>query len=138
MSGAIIAGAGAASGIRPQITNTTVGAVTNTPTHATASYTLSSTGDITRVNHTGSADIGDWLASKVGMSAYECRMTTTSGTLTTGTVGSWLSLGTSRTWGKTTAGIANASYVGTLEIRQIGSSITLTSATITLNVEESA
>ena len=111
---------------------------------ATSTYTLSSTGDITRTisgDTSGTLDIGDWISPKSGMSNYECLATLVSGTFsTTAGTGVWLNLGTSRSWsrskGAASSGISNCVF--TLQIRQVGTTTVLASATITLSAEVSS
>jgi hypothetical protein len=108
-----------------------------TPTDATVSFTLESDGDIVVDDDFGSSlDIGDWIDPKgAAGGAYECRMSTVSGTVSTGTVGSWLALSSSRGWSKTRTSDAAGTdtYVGTLEIRRTADAVVLDSATVTLN-----
>jgi len=104
---------------------------------ASSSYTLSSTGDITFTisgDTSGTQDIGDWISPKSGMSNYECLATVTSGTLTSGTQGSWLNLGSPQSWTRTRPGgtTGQASVTFTLQIRQVGTTTILASASITL------
>lgn len=104
---------------------------------ASSSYTLSSTGDITYTisgDTNGTFDIGDWISPKTNMSNYECLATVTSGTLSSGTAGSWLNLGTPRSWSRNRAGgsTGQTSCTFTLSIRQVGTTTVLASATITL------
>lgn len=75
---------------------------------------------------------GEWLLSG-SASDYQARMTTVSGTLSSGTAGSWLALSSTRDWVKSRLNPAGSvSYVGTLEISLIADSIPIVSATITL------
>ena len=103
----------------------------------TATYTLESDGDVVRVTTTlGSADIGDWISPKASApSDYEVRATLNSGTLTSGTTGSWLALSSNRSWTLTRATVGAADQVNlTIEIRK-GAGATLASATVTLDAE---
>ncbi|MDP2131966.1 MAG: phage tail protein [Erythrobacter sp.] len=69
---------------------------------ALANYSLQSSGV---TNITGKAS-GFWINPQTGMAGYEARATLRSGTIINGTFGTWLSLGTNRTWGspRTTVG----------------------------------
>jgi hypothetical protein len=103
----------------------------------TATYTLESDGDIVRVTTPlGSADIGDWISPKASApSNYEVLATLNSGTLTSGTTGSWLALTSNRSWTLTRAIVGAADTVNlTIQIRK-GSGSTLASATVTLDAE---
>lgn len=93
VSGAILifAGAGQAATLSLPTTDTAT-AETDYPTIATATYSLSSTGAIT--SDTG----GVWLTPASLSGNYDVRATVQSGSLSTGTVGSFENLGTTRTW----------------------------------------
>lgn len=81
---------------------------------------------------------GEWLASG-SAGDFECRMTTVSGTVTSGTIGSWEALSSSREWTRNhTASSGNSDYVGTLEIRRVADGVIVATATITLQAEVSA
>lgn len=66
--------------------------------------------------------------------AYECRATLNSGSaLSSGTVGSWLTLSSANQWTQsrsTSTGITNSNL--TIEIRDVATSTVLASATVTL------
>jgi len=64
------------------------------------SYTLESDGDVLVNSGLGLAqDIGDWIDPKdEAPGAYEVRATLNSGSLNSGTTGSWLALTSTRTW----------------------------------------
>lgn len=108
------------------------------PTDASASYTLENDGDIIESTGAGNADTGDWVTPKAAAgAAYECRATITSGALTSGTTGSWLSMATTRTWTVTRTNNAAGvdTCVFTLEIRLTATGTVLDTATITLTAE---
>ena len=94
---------------------------------AVASYALRANG----TTDTHSGQIGDWLNPREGMSAYECRVTVTSGSLG-GTTGTWLPLNLDREWQVIQSGIGTSRAVFTVEIRLIGGSSSLASAVIDL------
>jgi hypothetical protein len=105
------------------------------PTDSTASLTLQSDGDVETFDNFGTSDIGDWIDPKgAAGGAYECRMSTVSGTVT-GTTGSWLALSSSRAWSKTRTSdaVGTDTYVGTLEIRRTADGVVLGTSTVTLN-----
>jgi hypothetical protein len=99
----------------------------------TASYTIKSDGTI--IDNSGTT--GTWNGSTTAGSGYEVKATVTSGSLTSGTTGSWLSLSSNRSWSKTdsTAGGSSADAAFTLQIRAAGTTTVLDSATITLSAE---
>jgi hypothetical protein len=106
----------------------------------TATYTLESDGDVvTATTGGGSVDAGDWIDPKANApSDYEVRATLNSGTLSTGTTGSWLALTSNRSWTlqRVTVGVADQVDM-TIEIRK-GSGATLASATVTLDAERTS
>lgn len=101
------------------------------PTDATASYQLASTRDV--VISPGSTS-DDWADAALTASDFECRATIVSGSVSTGTTGSWLGLGTSRTWTRTrTSNVEGDDIVVlTVEIRDVATSTVQATATITL------
>jgi hypothetical protein len=98
-----------------------------TPANASATYTLTNTG---AEQATGVAS-GTWLVTGT-VADYEVRATLNSGALTSGTVGSWLSLSTSRSWNVTrtddAAGTTSASML--VEIRVAATTTVIDSATV--------
>lgn len=96
------------------------------PSNAACTLTLSNAGTWTCVG----GGSGTWRGGGAS-SAYECRMTTVSGSLTSGTVGSWLNLGTSQSWSRNESrdGYYTSTYTGTLEIRLAASPFTVLSST---------
>lgn len=131
MTGAVIA-CGATGDIHAiTISDATVSKITVSPTAATATYSLQNDGDIE--SHAG--DIGDWITPKDSFSDYECQMAVVSGSLTSGTTGSYLGLGTTRTWTLTQSVIGTSQFVGTLTIRRASDLTVLDTATITINAE---
>jgi hypothetical protein len=104
---------------------------TISPTDSLAQFTLSSAGTYS-ASESGSS--GTWRGGGAS-SDYDAYWTTTSGTLSGGTAGAWLNLGTSRTWQKlnTTNGFSTQTCVGTLQIRLAASPFTvLSTTTVTL------
>lgn len=101
---------------------------------AGATLEIQSDGDIIEAtNSLGAGDVGDWIIPKSAAGAnYEVRATLNAGSLTSGTTGSWLSLGSSQTWSVTrvTPGISSAELL--IEIRR-ASGATLASKTITIS-----
>jgi hypothetical protein len=113
-------------------TNTRVG------TAATAFYRLESDGDVVRsqLGAAGDSDIGDWIEPRSAAGGtYETKVTVNTGSLDAGTSGSWLALSSSREWSITQGSLGSKNVNFTVEIRQVGSSTTLKSATIDLTAE---
>ena len=131
MTGILAPLVGSASGSTVSITlfSETVNELGAAP--ATASYSLQSTGDIVFTNQ---FDEQFWITPQSDMSDYEVLATLTSGTLTSGTTGVWLGLGTTRTWSITTAsGLRTTQFI--LQLRLVGDTTVLVSATINLEAE---
>jgi hypothetical protein len=99
------------------------------PADASATYTLTSGG---LEQATGRSD-STWLLIGAA-SAYEVRATLDAGTLTSGTTGSWLGLGTTRSWNVTRASniVGSDSATLTVEIRAASSGTVLATATVTI------
>lgn len=109
--------------------------VTVTPSPATAAYKLDNDGIAYYKGPATSytAISGTWLLSGA-VADYEARATIVSGTLTSGTTGSWLSLATDREWVRTSLS-GYAQCVLTVEIRNATTLEVLDAATITLTSE---
>lgn len=94
----------------------------------TVTYSVNSNGTLS-----GTGYAGTWNSDSTAGSGYEVKATVTSGSLTTGTTGSWLALSSNRTWTVTDStqddGAEQATM--TLEIRAVGTTAVLDTATIT-------
>ena len=103
-------------------------------TNSTASITFNSNGTVSSVGNAGTYTT-DWIdPTSAAPDDYEIRATISSGTMTSGTFGSWLALTSNRTWSKTQFNVGNSSAQVLFEIRK-GSGSVLDSGTITFNVE---
>lgn len=101
------------------------------PGTATATYTLTSGG---LEQATGLSD-NTWMLAGSG-GDYEARATLNSGALSSGTTGTWLSLGTTRAWSVTRSGAAGVSSANlTVEIRLASSGAVLATAPVVLTAE---
>lgn len=107
---------------------------------ALVGFGLTAAGDITNRLAGVSADVGDWISPKVGMSDYECQATLVSsdfgfyrrGSVTGSQLRTWLSLAGSVEW-KIQAGLgATATVTLTIEIRDRITKAPFAAATITL------
>lgn len=114
----------------PYASNTGVGTIT-------ATFTLDNAGLASETTLPGGT-IGyapEWLSAGTPAN-YDCRWTTLSGTLSTGTAGVWQNLGTTRAWSRNAgAGVGVMTCSGTLEIRDAATLTVLATATITLTAE---
>lgn len=101
---------------------------------STASITFNSNGTVSSVGNAGTYTT-DWIdPTSAAPDDYEIRATISSGTMTSGTFGSWLALTSNRTWSKTQFTVGSSSAQVLFEIRK-GSGSVLDSGTITFNVE---
>ena len=100
---------------------------------ANASITFNADGTYTGAG--SSSTSGNWYTPTTGGvgSAYEVRYTLSSGSVTTGTTGTWLAFPQSWSRNRLTPGFSDAS--GTLEIRLISSGVVQASTTLTLTAE---
>lgn len=80
---------------------------------------------------------GFWITPATNMALYSARWTNTSGTLSSGTAGSWLALSTSRVWYVERSGInGTKSCTGTLDIALTSNtSVILATKSITLSAQ---
>ena len=95
---------------------------------ALAVYSLTSTG---KRQATG-IDEANWITPAMGMANYEVRATLLSGSVSSGSTGSWLSLGTTRSWTRDRASNGSASCGLLIEIRRTSDLSVVASASITL------
>ena len=101
---------------------------------AVAGFRLNTSGiaeELVRITYT---TLETWLAFGTA-SNYECRATVVFGTLTSGTSGAWLSLGSSQEWSITQVGVGTNTCELTIEIRNASTLVVLDSATITLEAD---
>lgn len=80
---------------------------------APCNYVLTNAGEVTSSFKANKF----WINPQTGMSDYEVRATLLSGTIVTGTFGSWLNLGTTRTWSNTRATVGQNIGEMLVEIR---------------------
>lgn len=103
------------------------------PASAEAVYSLADNGEeILSGSFSGSSTVGRWLVPASSRGLYEARVTVTSGALSSGTVGSWVTLEDGRRWGVTRSGVGSASASFTVEIRRIGDGGVVATAGVTL------
>lgn len=102
-----------------------------------AGYSLLNNGNVQETINSTPSTVGTWVSPASGMSGFEARATVAAGSggTLTGTVGSWLSLGTSRIWSLSRASAGFADRTLTIEIRDAASLSVVATATITLDVE---
>lgn len=99
------------------------------PGAADATYSLESNGDYLE----NGADAGDWIAPKAAAgAAYEARATIVSGTLSSGTTGSWAALSSPQGWTRNRAGVGTTTCVIDVEVRLAATGTVLDTVRITL------
>lgn len=102
---------------------------------ASASYRITN-GGIVQTGLSGTYSFYEtWCNPTSAAADFEVFATLTSGTLSSGTTGSWLGLGTTRTWtrNRTTVGVSSA--VLTMDVRRVGTTTVLDTWTVTLDAE---
>lgn len=100
---------------------------------ATASYSLTSAGDIVATNGSNStADVGDWLTPLTHQGDFSVMATIVSGSLSSGTTGAWLNLGTTRSWSVARGALGTTTAVIDIAIRSDADGFTRATARITL------
>jgi hypothetical protein len=135
MSGILAVLLGTSPGAVIAISNQTINDTTGASRAATAGYRLTSGGQVQSQINATFAFLEQWCVPAAQAGNYEARVTVTSGSLSTGTAGSWLALTSNQTWTRTASiGSANT-CVFTVEIRQVGTTTVLDSATITLEAD---
>lgn len=118
-----------------------INAVSTAPADSLAQVTLFSSGSYDLTAQTGGSGggSGTWLTGPNAAADYEARFTLLSGTLAGGSsaVGTWLGLGSSRSWAVsiTTVGFTEAS--GELEIRSASTMTVLATASVYLAADAS-
>lgn len=103
----------------------------------TAGVSLNGNGSLSIYYNGSPIVVGYWITPQTNMSDYEVRATLSSGNTPTGTLGSWLSLGTTKSWTLQSSSGALSSVI-LLEIRWTGDNSVQDSATYTLNASDSA
>ena len=116
------------------ITNQTFGDAVAEPSDAFCRYRLNLDGSVEKYSGGGYSTLETWLLSGVN-SDYESRVTVNSGSLTSGTTGTWQVLSGSREW------VLNRTFPGTvvvnftIEIRRVSDSAVLDTAVIEMTAE---
>jgi hypothetical protein len=98
---------------------------------ASAAYVLNANGSFVSTGEAG----GFWITPQEGMGSFEVRATLNSGSLTSGTTGVWLALNANRSWLVEQFSVGDTSANLTMQIRRIGDSSILASATVSVTAE---
>jgi hypothetical protein len=101
-----------------------------------AGYSLRSDGVVSKFENGSETIIGNWISPNTTASSYEVLASLVSGSISSGTTGSPLSLGTTRSWGvaANTSGTNQGCTLG-ISIRLISSGSQVAAATVTLYAE---
>ena len=103
------------------------------PLDATAGIQLENDGDTVEIRPAGNLDIDDWITPKSQAgNAYEARVTVNTGTLSSGTSGSWLALDITRSWTVTQTVVGTKTANITLEIRKASTGVVMATKTFNL------
>ena len=123
-----------AAGLLPRITLSpqTITHASGGLLSATAGYGLYSDGNAKQTVGATVSTLEAWIDRVANVGDFECRATLVSGTLTTGTTGSWLALSADRTWSRTSSAGSTNTTVLTVEIRRTATGVVQASVTITL------
>lgn len=105
------------------------------PATATNGYRLNSNGKVYDNGNGTYSFIEDWVTPTGAASSYEALVTVTSGSLSSGTSGSWLALSSTRDWTVTRTSVGTNTCTFTVDIRKVGTTTVLDSATITIEAE---
>lgn len=138
MSGILLA---AAAGVTPviAITNRTITWASGGVISANANYRLDNTGLVYKGTGSGTPTytiLETWDTVSYTTGNYEVQVTATGDTWAlTGTLGSWLNLGTTRTWALQGSPGNYVTCTLTVQIRDTATSTVQTSATITLTAD---
>lgn len=126
-----LSGAGGSGSAVVALTDQTIGAFDSGA--SSCSYTLKSNSEIEQFTSIiGFLPIGNWVSpTSAAPGSYECRADLVSGTLSSGTTGSWLALTSDRTWNLTRLSPGSSSAELTISIRLSG----VTLATCTVNLQ---
>lgn len=122
------------TGATVSIGDQTVTSVANSPGTANAGYRLGNDGNIYSETGSGFFDGGtDWInPTSAAGSAYEVRALIVSGSVSSGTIGSWQALSSNWEWIVSRSTIGTSTAVLTIEIRLASDGSVLDSATITI------
>lgn len=132
MTGIMIALVGGSYGAKITLTDQTYTNATGGGLPATVGFTLSADG---HAYDQSLVLLEEWCSPTALAGDYEVFATLTSGALSTGTTGSWLALTADRTWTKTVASPSTGTAAFTVEIRRIGTTTVLDTATINITAD---
>lgn len=120
---------------RVLISDATLTDLTIDPAACSVSYQLTSAGVANSITTSaGTGAIENWVNPTGAAGAnYEARVTVNTGTLTSGTTGTWTALSSTQTWNVTRSTVGTKACNITVEIRLTSTGAVLDSATIDLS-----
>lgn len=134
MSGVHMALLGSRDGVIISISNLLISALGGGTTIAIAGYWLNSSGIVEAREQSNYFNFGNWVTPTSQASNYEVRASLNFG-FATGTFDTWLALSSTREWSASAAIGSSELAEIVLDIRRIGTSTILDSATITLSAD---
>lgn len=117
------------------LTNQTILDFTGGARSASTGYRLTSGGQADGLVNVAWSNLGQWCTPTSAASNYEVLATVVTGSLSSGTTGSWLALSSTQTWTRTASVGTSQLCSFTVQIRKIGTSTVLGSATIDLEAD---
>ena len=103
---------------------------------AAASYRVKSTGYDYKIINGAETTNQQWITPTSQGGNYEVYATVTSGTITTGTFGSWLATTTNPTWGVVARSGAYVAGVITMQVRKTGTTTVIDTWTVSLEASQ--
>lgn len=103
------------------------------PSGAFVAYSIDSAGVESGISGVTTSFTNQAVTPSIHTNLYEVRLTGSGTTPTGSSLNSWLALSSPRSWSFTQNVEGSSSFSGTIEIRAIGSSTTITSASVTLS-----
>lgn len=99
---------------------------------ATAGYGVYADGNAKQIVGASVTTLEAWINIASKASSYEVRATIVSGTVSTGTTGSWLALSSDQIWTRTSSAGSTNTTVLTVDIRKVSTGTVVATASITL------
>lgn len=117
------------------VTDQTISDFTGGARSASTGYRLTSGGQADGLVNVTWSNLEQWCTPTSAASDYEVLATLVTGSLSSGTTGSWLALSSTQTWTRT-ASVGTSQFCSfTVQIRKTGTSTVLDSATINLEAD---
>jgi hypothetical protein len=108
----------------------------NTGANATAGYRINPSGlDYQSLNGGAYSSLNQWVTPTSASNNYEVFATVSSGSLSSGTTGSWVATSTNPAWTRTRTSIGTDIVVLSMQVRAVGSGTVLDTWTVTLEAE---